>query len=108
MSGRAVGLEPWHRRCLAGLLGLVALAPIFAWAATRVGYAEPMDNAAALAGATSEAVPSGLSLLSDYAIPGLGPHLGTLGAALVGTLLTLVLAIGLGRALADGDRPADQ
>ncbi|WP_423750855.1 metal transporter [Salinirarus marinus] len=92
----------WQRRSLAGLLGLVLLAPVCAWAAAQTGYAEPMDNAAELAGVASEAVPTGLSLFSGYALPGLGPRVGTLGGALFGTALTLVLALAVGRLLASG------
>ncbi|MDZ7746407.1 MAG: hypothetical protein U5K28_07785 [Halobacteriales archaeon] len=57
MSVRSFTRVPWQRRSLAGLLGLVLLAPVCAWAAARTGYAEPMDNAAELAGAASEAAP---------------------------------------------------
>ena len=103
MSVRSFTHTRWQRRSLAGLLGLVLLAPVFAWAATQTGYAEPMDNAAELAGVASEAVPTSLSLFSGYALPGLGTYTGTLGGALVGTTLTLVLALGLGRALAAGN-----
>lgn len=92
----------WQRRSLAGLFGLVVLAPFFGWAAEQTGYAEPLDNAAELAGVASEAVPTGLSLFSGYALPGLGPYTGTLGGALVGTVLTLVLALAVGRLLSAG------
>ena len=100
MSVRSFARTPWQRRSLIGLLGLVVLAPVFAWTAERTGYAEPMENAAALAGATSEAVPNSVSLLSSYAVPGFDPYLGTLLVALLGTLLTLALALGVGRLLA--------
>ena len=102
MSVRSFTLVPWQRRSLIGLLGLVVLAPAFGWAAERTGYVEPIENAAALAGAASEAVPTSVSLFSGYALPGLGPHAGTLGGAFLGTLLTLTLAPGLGRLLAAG------
>lgn len=78
----------------------MVLAPAFAWAAGQTGYAEPMENAAALAGAASEAVPTSVSLFSSYAVPGFGSHLGTLLGALLGTLLTLGLALVVGRLLA--------
>lgn len=100
MSARSFARTPWQRRSLAGLLGLVVLAPAFAWAAGQTGYAEPMENAAELAGAASEAVPTSVSLFSSYAVPGFGSHLGTLLGALLGTLLTLGLALVVGRLLA--------
>jgi cobalt/nickel transport protein len=102
VSVRSFARVRWQRRSLAGLLGLVALAPVFAWAAAQTGYAEPMDNAAQLANAASEAVPTGVSLFSGYALPGLGPHVGTLAGALVGSALTLALALAVGRLLAAG------
>lgn len=99
MSARSFARSRWQRRSLGGLLGLVVLAPVFAWAAEQTGYAEPMENAAALAGAASQAVPTSVSLFSDYAIPGFGPQLGTLFGALLGTFLTLGLALVVGRIL---------
>ena len=100
MSVRPFTRVPWQWRSLIGLLGLVVLAPAFGWAAERTGYVEPMENAAALAGAASEAVPNSVSLFSSYAVPGFDPYLGTLLGALLGTLLTLALALGVGRLLA--------
>jgi len=102
MSVRAVATVRWQRRSLALLLALVLLAPVCAWAATRVGYAEPMTNAAELAGVASEAAPTGHSLFSGYALSGLGTYAGTFGGALLGTGLTLVLALAIGRLLASG------
>ena len=102
MSVRSFTRVPWQWRSFIGLFGLVVLAPAFGWAAERTGYVEPMENAAALAGAASEAVPTSVSLFSGYALPGLGPHAGTLGGAFLGTLLTLTFALGLGRLLAAG------
>lgn len=100
MSVRPVTSDGWQRQSIGALLGLVALAPVFAWAVDRVGYAEPMDNAVALAGASSEIVSTGSSLFSGYALPGFGPYAGTLGGALLGTALTFTIALGLGRLLA--------
>lgn len=103
MSVRAGTPDRWQRRSLVGLCCLVALAPAFAWAADRTGYAEPMDNAIELAGTSSEVAPATLGVFSGYAIGSLGPYAGTLGGALVGTLLTLGLALGVGRLLAAGN-----
>ncbi|SNZ02926.1 cobalt/nickel transport protein [Natronoarchaeum philippinense] len=100
MSVRSLARGRWQQRSLAGLTVMVLFSPVFAWAATRVGYSEPMENAAEAAGAASHAVATDVSLFSGYALPGLGPHLGTLGGALFGTVLTLVLGVGVARALA--------
>ncbi|WP_121820623.1 metal transporter [Halostella salina] len=85
------------RRPLAGLLALVALSPVFAWASEAVGYAEPMENAAARAGVTADPLVGGL--FPGYALPGVDALAGTAAAGLVGTALTLVAALALGRTL---------
>lgn len=103
MSVRTGSSDRWLARSLGGLVCLAVLAPAFAWAASLVGYAEPMDNAVELAGATSEIVPTGVSLFSSYALPWFGPYLGTLAGALLGTALTLGVAFGVGRLLALGN-----
>jgi len=93
--------HPWFRTGLAILLVMVLLAPAFAWAAGQVGYAEPLENAAETTGATDAAETLNPGLMPDYGVPGLGAAPGTLVSALVGTALTLVLAMGMGRVLAD-------
>lgn len=100
MSAQSLAQVRWQRRSLAGLAVLVLLAPLFAWASSQTGYAEPMDHAVELVGAASNAVAPEFSLLAGYGIPGLGPHVGTLVAALFGTLLTLGLGIGFARLIA--------
>lgn len=102
MSVRSLTNDRGQRRSLVGLLCLVVLAPAFAWAAAQTGYAEPMDNAVELAGVSSDIVPTGISLFSDYAIQGLGTYPGTFGGALLGTVLTLGIGLGVGRLLATG------
>ena len=89
----------WRLRSLACLLGLVAVSPVFEWAAEQVGYAEPLDNAATLTGATTEAVLLNPGLLPSYSVPGLEPYLGTLVAGFLGTVLTFGLAVAVGRML---------
>ncbi|WP_247005864.1 PDGLE domain-containing protein [Halorientalis litorea] len=96
-------MDAWLRdtRVLAvvALVVLVALAPVFAWAAGQVGYAEPLENAAEETGAADDARPVHDGLLPDYGVPGLGSAAGTLVAAAVGTALTLAVATGIGRVL---------
>lgn len=91
--------EPWVGRALAVVFALALLAPVFAWAAGAVGYAEPLDHAAEATGATDDARTVLPGLFPGYAVPGLGSGVGTLLAALAGTGLTLALAVGLGRVL---------
>ena len=93
----------WLRSAVLVLLALVVLAPVFAWAAGQVGYAEPLEVAAEMTGATDDADPVHTGLMPDYGVPGLGGAVGTLVAALVGTTVTLAVATGLGRALAGSD-----
>jgi cobalt/nickel transport protein len=89
----------WLGRALAFVLVLVLLSPLFAWAAGAVGYAEPLEHAADATGATDDARSVLDSPLPDYSVPGLGPHVGTLLSGLVGTALTLVVVLAVGRLL---------
>jgi len=50
---------------------MVLLAPAFAWAASQVGYAEPLENAAETTGATDAAETLNPGLMPDYGVPGL-------------------------------------
>ncbi|MFC6837740.1 PDGLE domain-containing protein [Halomarina ordinaria] len=100
MSAAVDAARDAPRRLLAVVAVLVALSPAFAWGAARVGYAEPLENAAELTGASDAAVTLVPALFPDYSVAGLGPYLGTLVAGAVGTALVFVLAVGVGRLLA--------
>ncbi|MEA1931916.1 MAG: PDGLE domain-containing protein [Euryarchaeota archaeon] len=89
----------WLPRALAILLVLTLLTPLFGWAAGAVGYAEPLENAAEATGAADSAEAVGIALMPDYAVAGLGTAPGTVVAAVVGTALTLVVAVAIGRLL---------
>jgi cobalt/nickel transport protein len=91
--------DSWGRRALLGLLVLVVLAPVFGWASGVVGYAEPLENAAEETGAADAAEPINPGLLPDYSVPGLSSPIGMLVSALIGTALTLAVAVGVGRLL---------
>jgi len=91
--------SPWIKRTLVGLLILVVLAPVFGWAAGTVGYAEPLENAAEETGGDEAATTTLPGLFPDYAVPGLSSPVGTLVSAVVGTGLTLLVAVGAGRLL---------
>lgn len=91
--------KPWARRALLCVLVLAVLAPAFGWASGAVGYAEPLENAAEATGAADSAVTIVAGIFPGYSVPGLGPSLGTLVSALVGTALTLAVAAGAGRLL---------
>lgn len=95
----AVSSPSWRRPAVALVLALVLLTPVFGWASGAVGYAEPLEHAAAETGAADAADPVVTGPLPDYAVPGLGAPLGTLASALVGTVLTLLVALGIGRLL---------
>jgi cobalt/nickel transport protein len=94
-----VASEPWARKALVVLAVLIVLAPVFGWAAGAVGYAEPIENAAELTGATEHETATDPGLFPDYSVPGLGDGVGTLLSGVVGTGLTLAVAVGLGRIL---------
>jgi cobalt/nickel transport protein len=89
----------WVRRSLAVVLLLVLLSPLFAWAAGTVGYAEPLENAAEATGAAEHERTLLSSPLPDYSVPGTASAVGTLVSGLVGAALTLLVALGVGRAL---------
>lgn len=93
------GLPDWLPRALAVLVVLTLLAPVFGWAATAVGYAEPLENAAEETGAVGSAEPVDVALLPDYSVAALGSATGTFVSAVVGTALTLVVAGAIGRLL---------
>lgn len=88
----------WVRTAVVLLVVLAVLAPVFALGAEAVGYAEPLDHAASATGAEDDAL-GPTSVFSGYTLPGLGGSPGTLGAALVGAGLTLVLTLAAGRVL---------
>lgn len=92
-------MADWLPKALAALLVLVLLAPVFGWAAAGVGYAEPLENAAHATGATDDAESVATAPLPDYDVPGLGASAGTFVSAVVGTGLTLLVALGIGRLL---------
>jgi len=100
-------VRDWRAAAALVLLALVVLAPVFAWAAGQVGYAEPLENAAEATGATEHAESIHTGVFPDYGVPGLASPVGTLLSALVGTALTLAVAAGIGRLLADETDGAD-
>ncbi|WP_436911026.1 PDGLE domain-containing protein [Halosimplex marinum] len=98
----------WFPKAVAVLVALALLAPAFGWAAGQVGYAEPLENAAEATGATDDAEPVDVAPLPGYSVPGLGTAPGTFVSAAVGTGLTLVVALGIGRLLgSDADADTD-
>jgi len=94
-----VTVPAWLPRALAVLLVLALLAPVFSWAAGAVGYAEPLDNAAEATGAIAHAESVGVAPFPDYGVPGVGGAVGTFVSAVLGTALTLVVAVAIGRLL---------
>lgn len=91
--------DSWLRGAALGLFVLVVLAPVFGWASSAVGYAEPLENAAEETDAVDFIEPINHGLLPDYSLLGLSSPLGTLVSAVVGTVLTLAVAVGVGRLL---------
>lgn len=64
---------------------MVALSPLFAYAAELVDYSEPLENAAELIGLEEYSIYSGL--MPDYSIPGIDPYVGTLITGAIGTVI---------------------
>jgi cobalt/nickel transport protein len=104
MTARSIETPPWFRRSLVVLVVLVLLTPVFALAADAVGYAEPLENVAETTGATEHERTLLSSPFPDYAVPGTGTVVGTLVSGALGTAITLLVAVGLGRLL---DRDVD-
>lgn len=75
---------------------MIILSPLFAYAAEMVHYSEPLESAAEHLGAEEDQDYSGV--LPDYSVPGLDPHSGTLISGIVGTVITLGVALGIGKA----------
>ena len=96
-------IESTRTKAALALLVLVAVTPLFGWAAAQVNYAEPLENAAEATGATEHERPVHPGPLPDYGVPGLGSVSGTVVAAAVGTALTLAVATGLGRLVERAD-----
>lgn len=103
MSLRVTGLftQQWSRRSVAVLCVLVVCTPFFVWATEQTGYTEPLDVAAGLTGASQSATVVHAGLIPDYTVVGMGTYTGTLAAALVGTGLTLGVAVALGTLLGE-------
>ncbi len=77
------------------IAAMIAVSPLFAYAAELVGYAEPLENAAEIIGLEENPIYEGL--LPDYTLPGLDPYVGTLIAGVVGTVIVLGLGVILTR-----------
>lgn len=90
----------WTRRTLVLVGCLVALSPLFAWAAGVVGYAEPMGNLAARFGAEAHVYRTVPGLFPDYRVAGVGPYAGTFVSGVAGVAVTFAAAFGVGQLLA--------
>jgi cobalt/nickel transport protein len=99
MSVRVMTKHSWVRKVVGIILVMVLLSPVFAWAAQQVGYAEPLTNAAEKTGAADAAQTINPGLLPGYTVPGLNVYLGTALSGLIGAVLTLLVAVGVGRVL---------
>lgn len=77
------------------IAAMIAVSPLFAYAAELVGYAEPLENAAEIIGLEENPIYEGL--LPSYTLPSLDPYIGTLIAGVVGTVIVLGLGVILAR-----------
>lgn len=77
------------------IAAMIAVSPLFAYAAELVGYSEPLENAAEMLGLAENPIYEGI--LPDYTVPGLDPYVGTLIAGAVGTIIVLVLGYTMAR-----------
>lgn len=87
MTGKIIKELRKYKLALLVIGVLIVLSPLFAWAAGKVGYMEPLEHAAEKQEAHGNSLFSGL--FPDYTVPGLNIYLGTLIAGIVGVLVTL-------------------
>jgi cobalt/nickel transport protein len=99
MSTTSLMRRSWVKAAVAIVLVMVVLSPAFAWAAGQIGYAEPLENAAAATGAADAAHSIIPGLLPGYTVPGLNTYLGTFISGLVGAGVVFAAMVVIGRAL---------
>lgn len=78
---------------------LVLLSPVFAWGAKKVNYSEPLENVAEKADAVEDEETINSGLFPDYSIPGFENNYGIFVAGILGSIATLGLAYGIGKAV---------
>ena len=74
---------------------MIALSPLFAYAAELVGYSEPLENVAEMMGAKEHPIYEGI--LPDYTVPGLNPYIGTVISAVMGVAIVMGIGYGMRR-----------
>ena len=86
-----------HKQALLVILVAIILSPLFALAADAVGYSEPLEKSAEHLGAEESPIYSGI--LPDYSVPGIDSPIGTFIAGLVGSIVTLIIMLGVTMAI---------
>ncbi len=69
---------------------MIALAPLFAWAADNVNYSEPLENAAEKTESHEQGDSLFHGIFSDYIIPGANPYVSALIAGIIGCAIILM------------------
>jgi hypothetical protein len=87
--------KEWKKAIVAIGIMLI-LSPLFAWAADKVGYAEPLEKAAEHLGVEEHAT---ISIFPDYTIPGADPYASALIAGIFGCIVVLLVCLWIGKAL---------
>lgn len=83
------------RVAYAAIAVMIALSPVFAYAAELVGYSEPLENVAEMMGAEERPLYHGI--LPDYTVPGLNPYIGTVISAMTGVAIVMGIGYGMRR-----------
>jgi hypothetical protein len=86
-----------HKKALIVIFVAILLSPLFALAADAVGYSEPLEKSAEHLGAEENPIYGGI--FPDYSVPGVDSPIGTFLAGIVGSVVTLIIMLGLTMAI---------
>ncbi|KYC44388.1 MAG: cobalt transport protein CbiN [Candidatus Methanofastidiosum methylothiophilum] len=86
-----------HKKAVLVILVAIIVSPLFALAADAVGYSEPLEKSADHLGAEESPIYGGI--LPDYSVPGVDSPIGTFIAGLVGSIVTLIIMLGVTMAI---------
>jgi len=91
--------ERWVLLTIVAVVVMVLISPLFGIACERVGYSEPLENVGEEFGAEEIPIYENPPM-PDYDVPALGnPALGGIISGIVGSLVVLLLAVGIGTLL---------
>lgn len=96
--GKVEKLTKWRNAFIA-IAVMILSAPIFAWSAKQVGYAEPLEAAAEKVGVLKHGYSLLKGIFPEYVVPGLNPYLSAILSGILGCLMVLFIGWGMGKIL---------